>query len=341
MSRAFDGVDDFIQFSTGAVAAVDGGPITLAIILKAKNTAGAGIFAGTSVSNVVWSMELFGGTWFASYNGGVSSLYGVRDEEWVLLAFTKASGSDTPREHEYRYNTDTWAHAASASAVNDGGVPGAGGVLTVARWSTAYLEGNIAVAGIWSSVLSDGDLETLTEQLSAWEDLSPAVLWAFNQDDVGDPVQDLTGGGANQTAITGTTVSADEPPGFSYGGAVASSGTGWAAATGTGASAKVALSSGRLYVGAIGAGAAAKTGSGGGSLRAGVYGLGRGGKTAAGSGRLRVAGMGVGAGRKRATSTAVGYVAGTGKVGPGQPPTAPELGGTVAVLTLGGTVDVV
>jgi hypothetical protein len=220
LSRTFDGDDDYIQLSTGALATVDGGPLTVAAIVRARSTVGATVYAGTSPTSVRWSCELFGGTWFVSNNGGVASMFAVRDDEWVLIAHTKADGSVVPREHEYRYATETWAHADTGASVPDGGAPGVGGAIVLGRWESDFLAGELVAAAVWDRELSDGDLEALTDSLAAWEASTPTALWALNQADVGDPVEDLTGGGADQSVIVGTAVSAEEPPGWSYGGAV-------------------------------------------------------------------------------------------------------------------------
>jgi hypothetical protein len=42
-----------------------------------------------------------------------------------------------------------------------------------------------------------------------------AVVWAFNQALVSDPILDVTSGGGDQLAISGTSISTD-PPGFNY-----------------------------------------------------------------------------------------------------------------------------
>jgi hypothetical protein len=68
-------------------------------------------------------------------------------------------------------------------------------------------------------LVADADFEAGTgfqTSLANWFNETPSVLWRFNQASVATPVTDVMGSGADQTAITGTTVSADEPPGFSY-----------------------------------------------------------------------------------------------------------------------------
>ena len=93
-----------------------------------------------------------------------------------------------------------------------------------------FLNANVAAYGLWTgTALTDGNFEAGTgfqASLANWFDLTPSVLWRFNQASTATPVDDLMGSGANQSAIVGTTVSADDPPGFSY--ALSVSGTGTA-----------------------------------------------------------------------------------------------------------------
>src|SRR5690606_14553713 len=57
----------------------------------------------------------------------------------------------------------------------------------------------------------------LEESLQAWFDAEPDALWAFNQESVTDPVNDLTGNGADQIARTVTAViTGEDPPGFDW-----------------------------------------------------------------------------------------------------------------------------
>jgi hypothetical protein len=89
--------------------------------------------------------------------------------------------------------------------------------IQVGKSDSEKLDGRLAVIGIWQSVLTNTQIEGLTSALSAWKDLGPTALWAFNQASTTTPVTDLTGGGADQTAITGTTaVTGDDPPGFDF-----------------------------------------------------------------------------------------------------------------------------
>jgi hypothetical protein len=101
---------------------------------------------------------------------------------------------------------------------DDAGTAPAATVRIGQKVGVGALDGDVAVVGICGAVWSDGQFETLMTSLADWVTLmgaDPAVLWAFDQADVSIPVVDVLGGGGDQTAISGTTVTTD-PPGFSY-----------------------------------------------------------------------------------------------------------------------------
>jgi hypothetical protein len=82
---------------------------------------------------------------------------------------------------------------------------------------TDFFGGDIAAAGMWGRVLSDAEVELLTFTLIGWHAAVPTALWHLDQSATTQGVSDLTGGGANQSALTGTTVSTNSVPLFNYG----------------------------------------------------------------------------------------------------------------------------
>jgi hypothetical protein len=208
---------DSVIFSAGTTGAIDGGPITLAVLWKADSVTDLGLIQGRNgAAATIVAVNPFSGdglNYFTS--SGFSSTSAWTSGVWYLGAWTKANGSAAVRSHTYNYNTATWAH------VNHGNVSdSAAGPIT--DWRVGMtgpadrLDGKIAAAGVWSSVLGDLAIEGMTATLGSWLSLSPAALWGFNQGSTATAVLDLTGGGADQTSISGTAVSADEPPGWSY-----------------------------------------------------------------------------------------------------------------------------
>lgn len=141
--------------------------------------------------------------------------------EWQLHAWTKAATSSTnnARWHRYRYSNSTWTHENDGTAQAFASNFTALGHLHIGRYDTGNdLTGEIAVLAVWDRVLSDGEVEGLALDIQGWYNAAPKAGWILNQTSTAQPVPDFTGGGANQTAISGTSVSAFDVPGFSYGG---------------------------------------------------------------------------------------------------------------------------
>lgn len=141
-------------------------------------------------------------------------------DDWVLCAITKATGSVAPRFHKYAYATNTWSHENYGSNV----VNVSGGTQTgwcIGAYSnTGFYSflGDIAAAAVFKDrALSDDQLESLPFSLQSWVSLAPSSLWVLDQQATGQSVLDWTGGGANQSAITGTTVSTSSVPILGYG----------------------------------------------------------------------------------------------------------------------------
>lgn len=144
---------------------------------------------------------------------------------WGLVVVRKATGSATPRFSLYNFTADTWAHANGSMAIPNWSAPGASGTVRF-RWETFdHFVGRVAVRAAWNTVkwaadsTGDAALEAagLQTSLQKWVDAAPDGLWPFNQAATTTAVTDITGNGANQTTLTGTTVvTGDDPPGFSF-----------------------------------------------------------------------------------------------------------------------------
>lgn len=216
MSRAFDGIDDVIDFSPGTLTTLDGGPITVAWIWKPAALHNGGILWANGAGQVALINPFNDGRIYVSFNGFTATETYTGGTDWFMLAITKANGSAVVRGHTFAYTGGTWTHTDYGS-INDS-ANGPVSLLRVGRNDTTneYLHASVAVMGIWLSVLPDLTLEGMTASLGSWISQSPDALWAFNQTSVATPVPDTTGHGADQSAITGTSVDADEPPGWSY-----------------------------------------------------------------------------------------------------------------------------
>jgi hypothetical protein len=83
----------------------------------------------------------------------------------------------------------------------------------------SHYKGLIACVGVWkASALSDGNVETLEDDIANWTALSPTSLWRLNQTSVADDVLDLVGN-SHESSITGTTATAVSDLPFEVGGA--------------------------------------------------------------------------------------------------------------------------
>lgn len=157
----------------------------------------------------------FGSLEVATTAGGELFLYIDGDEsyggpivagEWLMVAVTKPAGTSVPRMHVYRYSTGTWAH-------EDGDAP-VGNVSTVVQtvafgaWEQTQdpWDGQIAAVAMWDAALTDQQLDGLTARLADWLTSGAVAVWPLGT----DPVVDATGGGADQTGSSGTTV-IDDP----------------------------------------------------------------------------------------------------------------------------------
>lgn len=222
--RSFDGIDDEITCSIGALAAVDGGDCTLVAIVKSI-TGGEG--------RHVLSLRDSGGTpkvtqaltfldrLAYSTNGNFVTTETVTSpvsDGWVLIAAGKAPGISTVRFHEYVFSTGTWSHEESIGTLADSIA-----TMTSVQFGNGFGEpfnGLIAVLGVFPTKFTDAAIEAagLEVSLQNWLDSAADACWPLNQTTATTPVKDITGNGADETAITGTAVvTSDDPDGFSFG----------------------------------------------------------------------------------------------------------------------------
>jgi hypothetical protein len=222
VARNFDGSDDVLTVSAGGLSGLDGGAITIAFILKFNDTTnGSIVYAKTSGSALVFQINADGGTWYYETTDSFRSMgTASTSDNWHLFGVTKANGNTTPRSHKYVYDTNTFSHADAASAFNDSSAAvGASGAMQFGRYGSAneYANMELAICGIWDRVLTDAEFENLPFSLAHWYASAPVGLWVFDQSATSQTVIDHTGGGANQSAITGTAVSTVSVPVFGYG----------------------------------------------------------------------------------------------------------------------------
>lgn len=219
MARTFDGTDDKVTLSLGALGFTFG-PGTVAAIVRWVTSAG---------TDTIFSVGT-GSTGFAlGYNPGATTLEAVVDAasttsataltsgSWYLVAMTKATGTVIPRIHRYDYAANSHSHANCAGTLGDTTPATQAQIGERFSASALYWSGDIAVVGCWNVVLTDAQIEAMAFSLMAWHQVPPKGLWVLDQAATTMKVNDHSGGGANESALVGTAVAASSVPVFSYG----------------------------------------------------------------------------------------------------------------------------
>lgn len=222
--RNFDGTDDVITCSIGAMSAQDSGPITIIVLVRRKATnemvpMALHASSGPASDRGRSALDMDAGDSYMINDVGFAAAgFAFDNDTWLIGAVSKAAGTVAPRFHKYVYATTTWTRANSGGTMADGGAPGASGTLRFGQWGTGlFFNGYIAAGAIYNQVLSDATLDGMTATAQSWLDTGPVGMWLLNQVATTTPLSDATGNGANETAIVGTTVvTGDDPPGFDF-----------------------------------------------------------------------------------------------------------------------------
>lgn len=139
---------------------------------------------------------------------------------WRLDLWSKPAGSAPVRGHRMLLSGGGWSHTDYATSTDSPNIPVTHVRVGQHFTSGGTLNADVAAIAVVGANWLDAAVEAagLETGLAAWMALvgvDPAVMWAFNQTSVSDPVLDVTGGGGDQLAVSGTTIGSD-PPGFSY-----------------------------------------------------------------------------------------------------------------------------
>lgn len=224
MSRAFNGgtAADCITFAAGA-APTQQGPITVAVLAKAASLTGwtGNMVKGKQGASNSWALlttnnggpKLFCENDFGNGVGGLTT-------SWAWYVYTKASGSAIPRFHVYPIG-GSWTHTDDSNNVGNNFGPidtiyvgGDGSGAANQSW-----RGSIAVVAAWGSVLTDTQIAaamTLNAADTHNYTTPPDWMIRLNQASTATAVTDDMGHGGSQTAISGTSIDADDPPGYNY-----------------------------------------------------------------------------------------------------------------------------
>lgn len=224
--RVFDGADDEIRFGGTALESLTGA-LTIALLMKRGNTAAwNALVAGHTSGNVGrWGFEINNSDIPVMYVAGTGSGNGTYTSTttWNLLVMTKAAGTVAPRFHIRDIATGTWTRSNGGGTLGDPVAIGASGTIRIGEFEDGDdFNGRLALAGIWSTALSDAQVDALGTSLNTnnWTGhaVAPVAVWQFNQA-TATSVPDLIGS-ANSTVVNGTSVATgDDPPGWTFAGA--------------------------------------------------------------------------------------------------------------------------
>jgi hypothetical protein len=150
----------------------------------------------------------------------------VNADGWCIAVWTKAAGTASVDVHVRKLTAATTSRQTMAG----GNLTASAAVLSTNRWQLGKDEfanrfnGSIALAGFWTIGMTNAQVDALwanlwTRDWYAHAAGAPFHLWQFDQSGtVVAAIADLMGNGADQTAVTGTTVvTGDDPPGWNFG----------------------------------------------------------------------------------------------------------------------------
>ena len=157
-----------------------------------------------------------GFVWFA--NSGFQQTQGYADEEWQTLVWTRPVGASTMlRSHRLILSTGVWTHVDEGNITNFGGTTS---YVQLGRLDRVVdgaepLYGDMAAFAMYDFDMNDAAVEAaLTDGLQGWLDASPVFMPDLTVDELAQST-DLTGNGADQLSIVGTTaIEGEDPPNF-------------------------------------------------------------------------------------------------------------------------------
>lgn len=213
MPRDFDGTDDVLTLAGGNTIGVAAG-FTWAALVKRMTDTGIDAIAGNDTSGGTARMEfgiiaddslfLYSPT-FGAIEAPTIAVTNAMG--WCYVGVDKATGSSDLQFHKLRLNdASAFVHEAG-SAVVDPTSSGAGGIITIGEADGDFGDLEIAFVALFNRQLTSAEHEAIAYGgLMALLALAPVGLWLLDQAATAQGVIDLTGGGANQTGLVGTTV---------------------------------------------------------------------------------------------------------------------------------------
>jgi hypothetical protein len=216
-ARYFDGTDDELITSAGSVDTT--GAYSFAVLFRGDSSAPAAtryllhIFSSVPGFRRGFRVDSTGVLATGNLVTYVTGSTTINEDEWIIVGVSKAAGTATPRFHIYQGGS--WTHENASGTQTD-----PAGTDATVQFGTyggvAWTQEDMAAAAVWNSELSDSEMESYTgwDRPAGWR--YPDALWSFQQASVSEDVVDLTGGGADQSDRTGTTVITDGPESYFY-----------------------------------------------------------------------------------------------------------------------------
>lgn len=222
--RVFDGTDDEIRVSISSAIDIDpeNNPITMVAVFYQPGSSGTRQALMTAQANATttrWTLETNNNLLYGQHKvdaGGAAPSVSVENNTWGIAAISRPGGASAIQRFHSKdlTNNGTWIHEPDSTARAGGVEPTTSGYLAFGEWQDADdFTGRMAVCAVYAANLSDAEIATMVG-VQAMLDLNPVGLWVFDQNDVAINLIDLTGNGANQIAITGTSVSSETVPNF-------------------------------------------------------------------------------------------------------------------------------
>jgi len=212
MARTFDDATGVINLALGNLAFAFG-PGTIAAITFPTDVSTVNVISVGGTSSVGYRLLIStSGAHLGLSTDAVATAVGaaaVVTSKWQLLAGTKATGTVAPRLHIVYFDGTAPVHENSAVTEANSTVPTGQAQIGKRQGASAeFWGGDIHIVAVWDIVLTDAQIENLASGLGAWfAPKQPRGLWILDQDTTTQKVPDLSGGGANETTNTGTSIS--------------------------------------------------------------------------------------------------------------------------------------
>jgi Concanavalin A-like lectin/glucanases superfamily len=214
----FNGTTDFIVLSLGNLGFAFS-PGTMALVMSPRDlstqqqafctgTSSAGRYLlFTNLGAGDHRLELVCDTGTASFSSVEMNVV----NDWYIVAVTLSASGATPRFHVKNITNPAagqQGHVDGSATVAATGVPVTQGRISGSQTGlSAWVNGDIACVGVWNIALSDAQVDALDGGLQAWfAPGQPKGLWLLDQAAISMLVSDMSGGGANESSRTGTSV---------------------------------------------------------------------------------------------------------------------------------------